>query len=229
MNLELLTVYRSPFPKERLGRDHDGGYVTVKIPQDYDLLLSAGLSDDSSFEDHWLERYDARCLAFDGTISRSPSNNPRLEWVPKNVGKSANSDNLKSLLRGHRSIFLKMDIEGHETEWFRSLEDGVLDGVTQMVVEFHKGPYDSKHEEVYEKINRTHSLLHLHANNFSGTVVHEGVKVPIAMECTYVNKRILPQLEPNRDPIPGPHDRPNNKGGADISLNYPPFVQPEAQ
>lgn len=192
---------------------------------EYDILISAGLSDDSSFEDHWLERHkDRRCVAFDGTINRCPSSNPNLLWIKKNVGKINNekTDDLTSLLKKHRSAFLKMDIEGHETDWFRNLDTALLGNILQIVVEFHHSPYGNIDAEVYEKINSTHRLLHLHGNNFSGMVVHEGVKMPITFECTYVNKSVLPELDPNSDPVPSPEDKPNNPG-TDIDLNHPPF------
>lgn len=224
MNPFLLTVYKSPFRKERLGRKWDGGYVTVALPYKYDLLLSAGISNDSSFEDDWMDRFGVKCIAFDGTIDRCPSE--KISWIKKNVGtkNSESTDDLKDLLKAHRSVFLKMDIEGSETAWFESLDDE-LENVLQMVVEFHNAPYDQRHGAVYEKINRTHALLHLHGNNFSGTVNSLGFKMPVAPEMTFVNRKALPStLEKNAEPIPGPHDRPNNKGSKDLDLNNPPFV-----
>lgn len=229
MNPELLTVYKSPFQKQRLGRDKDGGYITIRLPVKYDILVSAGLSEDPSFEEHWLRLNEAHCIAFDGTISRSPSTCQRLEWVNKNISryKTHKTENLEDLLREHRSIFLKMDIEGHETDWFDNLDQSLMDNIAQIVVEFHHQPYDDVHARVYEKINSTHALLHIHGNNFSGTVRHEGVLMPVSFECTYANRKFVPSPEPNTDPLPGPHDKPNNPAGADISLNHPPFVHPE--
>ena len=32
MDPRVLTVYKSPFPKKRIGRDIDGGYVIIDIP-----------------------------------------------------------------------------------------------------------------------------------------------------------------------------------------------------
>lgn len=223
MDHRLLTVYGSPFPKKRLGRDRDGGYVTVVLPNGYDLLLSAGLADDASFEDDWLKDHGGKCVAFDGTVGRCPSQ--KVSWIAKNVGPQNTdaTDNLKSIIREHRAIFLKMDIEGSETPWLKSLDDE-LENVLQMVVEFHYQPYDETHAEVYEKINRTHALLHLHGNNFGGTALHDGVTMPVTFEATYVNRKALPPLEPNKEPLPGPHDKPNNPGGRDIDLNHPPFV-----
>jgi hypothetical protein len=224
MDPKILTVYKPPHPKIRLGRDRDGGYVICDLDEDYDLLLSAGLADEVSFEEDWLKRYPGKeCIAFDGTIYRCPSENPRLTWNRKNVAtnNSESSDDLSSVLEGKRSVFLKMDIEGHEIDWI--LHSSHMDSISQMVVEFHYQPFGPNHEKAFMKINQTHVLVHIHGNNFSGTVVHEGVLFPVSFECTYVNKKFLQNPVPNLEPLPCPQDVPNN-GGTDINLNHPPFV-----
>lgn len=225
MDTGLLTVYASPFPKERLGRERDGGYVTVVLPVGYDLLLSAGVSDDLSFEEAWLDRYGGNCVAYDGTISRCPSSREDISWVCRNVG--GGGDDLSDVLSSHSSVFLKMDIEGHETGWFRNLDPLLLGRISQMVVEFHHRPYDDLHAGVYEKLNSTHALLHLHGNNFGGETNHGGVVMPVTFEGTWVSRKFLGSLSPNVDPLPGEHDRPNmGPGSRDVDLNHPPFRFP---
>lgn len=225
MNPSILTVYEPPFRKRRFGRDGDGGYVACVIPEGYDILVSAGIDKDLSFEEEWLrENPGVSCVAFDGTITSSPSDDPRIEWVRKNVGarNSESLDDLGSVMRGHDRIFLKMDIEGSETDWLLHTEN--LGRVSQMVVEFHYSPFGPKSENAFIKLNETHVLVHMHGNNFSGTVTHEGVVFPVSFECTYIHRRFFREMVPNKSPLPGPHDRPNNVGGKDIDLNHPPFV-----
>lgn len=215
-----LTVYESPFPKIRLGRDRDGGYVVCDMPQGYDRLVSAGLADDASFEDDWLARYGGECRAFDGTISRPPSQ--KVKWTRKNVGtvNDDNTDDLSESIQG--KTFLKMDIEGAEIPWI--LHTDRLDEVSQMVVEFHHRPFSPTHEAAFKKLNRTHLLVHIHGNNYSGTCAHEGVVFPVTFECTYLHRSLVPNPKPNMSPLPCPQDMPNNPGGRDIHLNHPPFV-----
>jgi len=51
MNPSVLTVYKCPFKKMRLGKDYDGGYIITEIPNiNYSLLLSGDISDDIFFE-----------------------------------------------------------------------------------------------------------------------------------------------------------------------------------
>ena len=214
-------VYESPFPKVRLGRDKDGGYVICQTPEGYDILVSAGIGRDCSFEDAWmLMNPGVPCHAWDGTISRCPSKN--VTWIRKNVGFASpeTHDDLSSSIKG--KTFLKMDIEGAEVDWI--LRTDRLDDVLQMVVEFHNQPFSPKHELVYKKMNMTHVLVHLHGNNYSGTVVHNGVEFPVTFECTYLHRSLVQNPTPNRSPLPCPQDMPNNPGGKDIDLNHPPFV-----
>jgi len=56
-------------------------------------------------------------------------------------------------------------------------------------------------------------------------VNHQGVIIPNVFECTYINKKYvdLSKIELNNSPLPSNIDMPN-RGGIDIDLNYPPFV-----
>ena len=74
MNPSVLTVYRSPLPKLRLGKDYDGGYVIVEITNvNYTTLLSGGILNDISFEEDFINKYpNVKTFAFDGTINNLP-------------------------------------------------------------------------------------------------------------------------------------------------------------
>jgi hypothetical protein len=76
MNIDNLTVYESPYPKIRIGKDSDGGYIIADIPNiKYSCLLSGGISDDISFEEDFIKKYPDTKKVFaldgtDGTIDR---------------------------------------------------------------------------------------------------------------------------------------------------------------
>ncbi len=58
MDPRVLTVYKSPFPKKRIGRDIDGGYVIIDIPNvDYSIILACGIGGDTSFEEDFNNKY----------------------------------------------------------------------------------------------------------------------------------------------------------------------------
>ena len=68
-----LTIYESPFEKKRIGRDNDGGYVICTgKPMKCSALISAGVSNDISFEEAFLNENNVPCFAFDGTVDTFP-------------------------------------------------------------------------------------------------------------------------------------------------------------
>lgn len=92
-------------------------------------------------------------------------------------------------------------------------------------MEFHF-PFSEEDNEIFEKINKNHILIHFHGNNCpAGVVFHKGIIIPNVFECTYIHKKFInPQhIELNSNNIPSPIDMPNC-GGNDIFINYPPFV-----
>ena len=55
--MDSLIIYQSPFTKFRVGKKFDGGYVIAFLPAKYDLIISGGISNDISFEDHFSKIY----------------------------------------------------------------------------------------------------------------------------------------------------------------------------
>jgi hypothetical protein len=231
MNSKLLTVYKSPFSKLRIGKNNDGGYIICDIPNvEYDIMLAGGVSDDISFEEHFLNRYpNVICYAFDGTIhcKIDKSNNNNIFFIKKNIGTINDeiTTNLNEFISKGNNIFLKMDIEGDELHWIRILNDEQLKKFSQIVIEFHF-PFSEKDNEVFEKLNKNHLLVHFHGNNCpAGVVNHNGIIIPNVFEVTYINKKYIgsTNLELNDEIIPGHLDMPNCPGN-DIYIDYPPFV-----
>jgi hypothetical protein len=202
-----LTVYEPQFPRKRVGRDNDGGYIIIDAPIKYDFLIGAGISNDTSFEDQFLSLYpDLECHGFDGTITSSPSRNPRFTWIPKNIGSKPNEESLISYLEKYSNIFLKMDIEGHEIGWIETLTEKHLDSLAQIVIEFHF-PFGQRQYSVMEKIQKTHVMFHFHENNCCGY----NETIPNVFECTFLNRRYVTYpVSVNTTPLPIPGlDYPN--------------------
>ena len=87
MDPSVLTVYQSPFPKIRIGKEYDGGYVIAVIPEvKYSLLLAGGIANDISFEEDFINKYGATCIAFDGSINRLPKKNTSVIFLKKKIG-----------------------------------------------------------------------------------------------------------------------------------------------
>ena len=220
-----LTVYKSPFPKKRIGKDFDGGYIISEIPNlKYNLLISAGVSDDISFEEHLCSMHPSmKCLAFDGTIDNIQFEHKNISFIKKNIGtiNDNSTTTLIDLINENENIFLKMDIEGAEFDWINCLSDDNLNKVSQIVIEFHT-PFEEKHKDVFKKINKNHVLVHFHPNNCCGFRNYKNVIIPNVFECTYINRKYFFEL--NTTSIPSYLDMPNSPRFYDIHINYPPFV-----
>lgn len=228
MNPHHLTVYQSPFPKLRLGKDYDGGYIMAEIPEvQYDTFLAGGICGDISFESDFLSRFpNVECFAFDGTIPRLPNPNDKIKFIRKNIGDT-NSDgltNMHDIIDKSEHLFVKMDIEGGEIPWVLSLSDVHLAKMEQIVMEFHF-PFSEREDNVFAKLNQSHVLVHFHANNCCGVRTHNNVVVPNVFECTYVHKRHFTEAPVlNTDAIPGDLDMRNVPHHEEISLSHAPFV-----
>ena len=227
-DLSYLTVYKSRYNKKRIGNSNDGGYVIIDLYNvNYDLLLSGGISNDSTFEDEFLTLHpELICYAFDGTIEESPSQHKNFNFIKKNIDlvESNTTTNLNVYLNKYKNIFLKMDIEGYEILWLESLNDNQLNNISQIAIEFHT-PFTKKEEDVFKKLNKFFVLLHFHGNNNADFTEYKGIQIPNVFECTYINKKYIDfPLGLNDEIIPSKYDAPNDSRKNDLIIDYPPFV-----
>ena len=192
----------------------------------YDLLLSAGIGEDDSFERAFLDAHPSlHCYAFDN--SDCEVNHSRCTFIQKFVATNNNDKetNFHEYLDTHNTIFLKMDIEGAEYPFFWTLRDGDLDKFAQIAIEFHM-PFLPKQAEVLKTLSQTHYLVHLHPNNCCGTQIIDGCAVPNLFECTYIHKRYISTPQFNTEALPMAIDMPNLPNKPDITIGHPPFVYP---
>ena len=227
MNPAVLTVYKSPFPKLRLGRDYDGGYIIAEIPDiNYITFIAGGIENDISFEEDFIKKYPVvETFACDGSINKLPTDNNKITFIKKYIGSHNSGDvtNLHDIINASECIFVKVDIEGGEIPWIKSLSDEQINKFEQIVMEFHF-PFSDKEVDVFDKINKNHYLIHFHGNNCCGVRNHNGVNIPNVFECTYLHKKYFattPEL--NTDLIPSNLDMKNTPND-EIYINYPPFV-----
>ena len=236
MSLNSLLVYKSNYPKIRIGSRNDGGYI-IADGQEYDCLISCGIANDVTFEKKFLEIYDVPAYAFDGTIDKLPEQVFGLQFIKKNISyfNSDKTTNLIDVISQYNNIFLKMDIETFEFRWIQILTTQLINKIKQIVIEFHfpftepgfthldKPLPPNEKISVLEKLAQTHTLIHLHGNNCCGVTNYKGITVPNVFECTYLRKDIQPAQLRSTDPIPSPLDKPNVPG-PDIQLTGYPFT-----
>ena len=235
--MDSLTVYESSTSKIRIGSINDGGYV-IEDNHSYDLFVSCGIADDITFELAFLSKYNISCLAFDGTINALPAPNPSISFFKKNIyiTNSDTTTNLHDEIKGYNNIFLKMDIETFEYRWFQTLSAEQLQQFKQIVIEFHfpftDYPFNyldinipvSEKMDVFNKLKKSHVLIHFHANNCCGTTVYNNIVVPNVFECTFIRKDVHIDCGLNTTPIPSILDSPCVSHHPDIHINWAPFV-----
>jgi hypothetical protein len=197
-----LSVYSTKYQKIRVGSQNDGGYVICDANIEYDLLLSGGISTNTDFEDQFLEfNKEIECIGYDGTIDKSPSKNPRFKFLKQNIG---GSNNLHEILETYKTVFVKMDIEGHEFAWLESLKDDHLNNIAQIAIEFHFPTFEWQYS-AYSKLLKNHVLVHIHGNNCCG----KRNNIPNVFECTFLHKRYVEYPTLSAETFPTPLDMPN--------------------
>lgn len=183
----------------RIGRAYDGGYVMV---DDFDncVAYSFGISDDVSW-DFDIAKRGIDVYMYDHTIDSLPMYDERFHFFKTGIcGKSDRQENLKTFEEilsdnGHvdnRNIILKIDVEGAEWNAFNETSSELLKNFRQIVVEFHSindvvnGSNFNKTMSVLNKLNLTHQVVHIHANNFGSYDIIGGVPIPNTYEVTYL-------------------------------------------
>jgi hypothetical protein len=225
--LKVLSVYNVMSPKIRLGNfNGDGGYIlNESILHSSNQLISLGSGGDYSFESAWIhhkpnspiEIYDGTCGCYDFCTQHT-----NVKYVQKNVGVTADTEHLASILNNKSEVFLKIDIESSEYIIF---DDSVnLNNVTGMVIEFHDIRLEKNRQNISGMLKNKFSnfiLFHLHANNWGDTFDMYGYNFPDVIEMSFINKNIIKyhELDTTTYPIHG-LDVPNRNGHEDIKLDW---------
>jgi len=233
-HLKYLSVFS--FPKKiRLGNNFDGGYVIASDIGNYDCYISAGIGNDESFSNDFLQLYKVKnTAAFQLDIETLPKNYPvEMVHYKRNISNISDNKNanLSYFTKNYDNIFLKMDIEGGEYLWLDYVSVNDLKKFKQLVIEFHginDDTWDYNYQtkvDIFKKLSETHYLVHAHGNNFSDTQLLNNVSIPDVIELTFIRKEFLENPVLNTEKLPMNIDYPNNlEKETDIDLNFPPFV-----
>ena len=154
--------------------------------------------------------------------------------------------NLYEYMKEYNNIFMKIDIEGHEFRLLPSIiENNNMDKIKQLVIEIHtpgdiqmfpeyfKGLSDIKNENMFKllnNINKTHTLVHFHANNGCNKQIIDNIEVPHVFECTYIrNDYYITEKIVNTIPLPISIDMKNIPEKEDFYINYYPFCNQRSE
>jgi hypothetical protein len=247
MTINNFIIYQSPFPKIRVGRRHDGGYIIADIlgEQPYDFFISGGISCDISYEVDFLNRHNylqSHNLLYDGSVPGLPPMsqyiNPHTElenlinhsYLSMNFRKTFMNNRMneeyKNVFRTCENIFIKMDIEGGEYELFHpsSMTDEELNRISQITIEFHWTHHRAERMHIFERFLKNHTMIHFHANNCGKMEEYQGVPFPEVFECTFLhNKYFTSPRVRSYEGVPTVLDDPNNNTKKDylFSANWP--------
>ena len=216
----------------RVGRPHDGGYVMVDDFSETKTIYSCGINDDVSWDLDMTTRSEADIYMYDHTIEGLPQEHvkfhffrtgitgiydqqhPELETLPRLLEKNGHKDDY--------NILLKMDIEGSEYGVFSEIDRETLLHFSQIVIEFHS-LFSRELENVIcytlDRLNATHQLVHVHANNCDVAVCHGGKMLPKTLEATYLRKNRY-QFKKSDRFFPTEIDQQNTIYKPEIILGY---------
>lgn len=216
--------------KVRIGSNSDGGYVVPASSHLSNLVFSIGIGSEVSFDEE-LGRQGATVLQFDHTIERSPATHSncifhRLGWGAIDSHPLISLNKMISMADWSDAChpILKFDTEGAEWNCLANAEGSDLARFEVLSGEFHgfdKLPdrvFFNTAYNVFAKLNRSHRVVHLHANNAGGMVMLSGVPFPRLLELTWARRDVFTFYGHSNEPIPGPLDRPNVPQLPDLHL-----------
>jgi hypothetical protein len=217
--------------KVRVGNDYDGGYVLPSIALDSDAVVSIGVGHDVSFDMIMAQR-GARILQFDHTVEKPPTSHPNFifekkGWAAETTGEFLGFDAIVQRLEAlqPKRTLLKFDVEGAEYAALPAVRPQDLARFEVIACELHdlgrlaEPAFHQRFRQVLELLNAGHTPVHLHANNYAGVVLVEGIPIPSVLELTLLRSDLDSFPTVSNEPMPGPLDRPNHPGRADICLN----------
>lgn len=186
----------------RLGKEYDGGYVLMDDFTPDMHVYSFGISDDVSFEMD-LAKKGLQIYLHDHTIHQLPEEHENFCFRKAGISHVDEPENQKLTLESfmdmnhdlqNDQLILKMDVEGAEWDFLANIPTQVLGRFRQITFELHRlADMDQSEKILYalEKLNKTHQLVWIHANNFGHIEkAEEGLEIPAYMEATYLNRAV---------------------------------------
>jgi hypothetical protein len=185
----------------RIGANTDGGYLLPDILDQVEYCFSPGVANSVTFEDHLL-KYNIKSFLADGTVNYNGIH----DFIKKNLNFFNDDKNIilkdwinqklpTSVNKLNNKLLLQMDIEGSEIEVLYNASKECLDRFKIILIEFHH--FDEIftslglkiYNDLFDKILKTHNIVHMHPNNTSDTVNFLNNKISGAYEITFINKK----------------------------------------
>lgn len=207
-------------PLIRIGRDFDGGYLVPDDLAGIAACFSPGVDVHATFEQE-LARRGMACHLADPSVPGPPPGCEGMSFERRFLG-SYDSDThttLAAWVGRHAAdhagdLLLQMDIEGAEFDVMPNVDPALLRRFRILVIEFHKLDWIAqpfvctRMEECFAKLAIDFVPVHLHPNNASPARPVGPLRVPRAVEVTYLRRdRCTDPVSEAR--LPHPLDRDN--------------------
>ena len=232
--IEKIFIYSTEHELIRIGNSHgDGGYLLPKILDKIEFCFSAGVGNNTSFEDD-IKKYNVKSFLADGTEKNnkfSDIKNVGYDIIKKNINSFNNESNItlenwvnSKVGKENKSLLLQMDIEGSEIPVLYQCDLNLLKRFKIMIIEFHDFEYLGNDfglrvlNEIFDKILINFKICHIHPNNCCGFYKVNHYKIPRFMEITFLNKNSFNKLEKIKENLPHKLDKKCKTELKDISL-----------
>lgn len=226
--------------KVRVGGANDGGYIMLDDWSGIVGAVSIGIGGDDAWDRAALG-HGVPVAQYDHTITEPPSRAEGLHWQKIGLGETdANVlQTLHSLialsgLPGEGDLILKLDAEGAEWAALAAGEAiAPLGRFRQIVIELHGfglANLEGWHRTAataLAHLDRTHAVVHVHANNHGGMILIGGIPFPRVLEITYA-RRDAYNFIPDEGPFPEPLDAACNPAVPDLYLGSFRFPAPSS-
>jgi hypothetical protein len=209
--LTKIKVIDSGYKLTRIGCKNDGGYLMPDILNQIEFAFSPGVGGAAAFEDH-LENFKIKSFLADGTVNYIGNH----DFIRKNLNSFNDENNItlenwvndKLKDKSNDKLLLQMDIEGFEIEVLYSTDSNFLDRFKCIIIEFHNfdkiiDSFGLKvYSNIFDKILKTHFVVHLHPNNYCGSFMIGKHEIPHVLEITFINKKIVKYVKPINYDLP---------------------------
>jgi len=184
---------------KRFGSDNDGGYVMIDDINKEDFVISCGIGDDVAWSSNDIE-FERQMFQICKEIHMYDCAIDKIDNLPINakffkgyVGEEILLEDMFKKSEKQKDYILKIDIEGGEWNFFYKAKSSDIKNFRQMSIEFHDFEHMIIHnfEKTYcvlKKINKTHNLMLINANNWSDVKIIDNKLVPSVIEVLFLRK-----------------------------------------
>ena len=227
--ISILRPYSTEYELIRLGGNNDGGYLVPNDLSNIKFNLSPGVGKFYNFELDLLKK-NILSYMFDASVDSISPDLERCIFVKKNIGPINKKDQISindwiesiKVDKGE-DLMMQMDIEGMEYETILSMSKKNLDSFRIIIIEFHnlrelKNKFFFKFVvSTFEKLLENFIICHIHPNNSCGINYISNVKIPNAIEVTFIRKDRVKNRTYTKN-FPHLLDQPSVKDLKDIFL-----------